>query len=352
MASTENGSATGVALFGLGRAGQIHFGNLLHNHRYDLLYIVDADEEKAQDLLRKHRLEGRTRAVSADEADAQVWRDPRVRAVIVATPTYAHESIIRNALENGKHVFCEKPIATTEDAVIKCYELAEKVGKILMCSFNRRFDPANRRLFDAVKAGKVGPIHVIKTCSRDSPFPPLEYLKISGGIFHDCLVHDIDLICWILGCFPTSIYSVGHTHVDSLRAMGDADTVITTMKFPNNVLATIDISRNSAYGYDQRVEIFGKDGMMRSENQRPTELEIYGSIEGKDSSGLQMDKMKYSFPQRYAESYVEALVHFVDAVEGRTPKCLVTKEETVAAGKIATLAENSWREGKIMFYNK
>ena len=78
-----------------------------------------------------------------------------------------------------------------------------QVGKILMCSFNRRFDPAIRRLFDAVRAGQVGPVHVIKTCARDSPFPPLEYLKISGGIFHDCLVHDIDLICWILGCYPT-----------------------------------------------------------------------------------------------------------------------------------------------------
>jgi len=349
---TEDASSTvGVALFGLGRAGQIHFSNLLRDVRFDLLYIVDADEPKAIQLVTRHRLQGRTVPLSADDASA-VWRDPRVDAVIVATPTYAHESLIRNALESGKHVFCEKPIATTEEAVVKCYDLAEKVGKVLMCSFNRRFDPANRRLFDAVRAGNIGPVHVIKTCSRDSPFPPMEYLKISGGIFHDCLVHDIDLICWILGCYPISVYSIGHSHVESLRTLGDADTVVTTMKFPNNVLASIDISRNSVYGYDQRVEIFGQDGMLRSENQRPTELEMFGPLEESDSGGVRLDKMKYSFPQRYAESYVDALIHFADAVLGRIPACGVTKEETVSAGRIATLAETSWREQKIMFFQQ
>jgi len=341
-------SSLGVALFGLGRAGQIHFGNLVHNPRFHLLYVVDADESKAKQLVDDYHLAGRTTPLSADDAAAQVWRDSRVVAVIVATPTYAHEPLIRNALESGKHVFCEKPIATTEDAVIKCYDLADKVGKILLCSFNRRFDPANRRLFDAVRAGKIGTVHVIKTCSRDSPFPPLEYLKISGGIFHDCLVHDIDLICWILGCYPESVYSIGHTHVESLRQLNDADTVVTTMKFPNNVLATIDISRNSAYGYDQRVEIFGQEGMIRSENQRQTELEFFGSLTERDASGARLDKMKFSFPQRYAESYVDALVHFADAVEGKIPGCCITKEETVSAGRIATLAERSWRENKVL----
>lgn len=128
-----------------------------------------------------------------------------VDAVIVASPTFTHEDIITKALEARKAVFCEKPIAENRANIVKCYEMAKKVGRPLFCAFNRRFDASYSTVRDRVRKGEVGHVHVIKTVARDSPLPSIEYLKISSGIFHDCMVHDIDLITWILGEYPDKV---------------------------------------------------------------------------------------------------------------------------------------------------
>jgi len=123
----------------------------------------------------------------------------------VASPTYTHEDIIIKALEAKKAVFCEKPVAENRPDTVKCYEIAKKVGKPLFCAFNRRFDPSYSNVRDRVHKGEVGHVHTIKTVSRDSPLPTIEYLKVSGGIFHDCLVHDIDMVTWVLGEYPDKV---------------------------------------------------------------------------------------------------------------------------------------------------
>lgn len=123
----------------------------------------------------------------------------------MASPTYTHEDIIIKALEAKKAVFCEKPIAENISDTAKCYEIAKKFGKPLFCAFNRRFDPSYSNVRDRVRNGEVGHVHTIKTVSRDSPLPTIEYLKLSGGIFHDCLVHDIDMVTWVLGEYPDKV---------------------------------------------------------------------------------------------------------------------------------------------------
>lgn len=128
-----------------------------------------------------------------------------VDAVVVASPTYTHEGIVRKALEAKKAVFCEKPIAEDNVNSIKCYETAKKVGKPLFCAFNRRFDPSYFAVRSRVRNGEVGHVQIIKTVSRDSPLPSIEYLKMSGGIFHDCMVHDIDIMTWVLGEYPIKV---------------------------------------------------------------------------------------------------------------------------------------------------
>lgn len=104
-----------------------------------------------------------------------------------------------------KAVFCEKPVAENQSDTAKCYEMAEKIGTPLFCAFNRRFDPSYSEVRDRVRRGEVGHVHMIKSVSRDSPLPTIEYLEISGGIFHDCLVHDIDIITWVLGEYPDKV---------------------------------------------------------------------------------------------------------------------------------------------------
>lgn len=127
--------------------------------------------------------------------------------MVVCSPTPTHEKIVVEALKAKKYVFCEKPIAETREDSEKCYEAAKAAGRVLFCAFNRRFDPSWSSVRQRVRKGEVGHVQVMKVCSRDSPLPSIEYLKISGGIFHDCMVHDIDMMTWTLGEFPIKVFN-------------------------------------------------------------------------------------------------------------------------------------------------
>ena len=179
---------------------------------------------------------------------------------------------------------------------------------------------------------------MVKTSSRDSPLPSIDYLKISGGIFHDCGIHDIDLIMWIVGEVPTTVYAQAHAFHSSIAELNDVDTVAITMKFPSGVIAQIDLSRFAAYGYDQRLEAFGSNGMLQSQNAPAS------SVCFSDNKGVQDDVYMFSFPQRFAESYVNELDHFFDVIEGRP--CSVKKEEALMACKVASACQESFKTGK------
>jgi myo-inositol 2-dehydrogenase/D-chiro-inositol 1-dehydrogenase len=182
-------------------------------------------------------------------------KDPNVDAVVVATPTDQHESFVRTALTAGKAVFCEKPIAATKQAIGKCYDLAAKVNRPLFCAFNRRFDAGMSTLRQKVRDQQIGTVYQVRTTSRDSPLPSMSYLKISRGIFHDCAVHDIDMVCWIVGEEPCGVFAQGSAFDPEIEAIGDVDTVAIILKFPSRVIATIELNRHSQYGYDQRLEV-------------------------------------------------------------------------------------------------
>ena len=176
-------------------------------------------------------------------------------AVVIASPTDTHEFYARAALKSGRSVFCEKPVAGNIKDTAACYDEAAKMNTTLLCAFNRRFDPAMFNVQAQVKAGKIGQLYEIKTCSRDSPRPLNSFLKISGGMFHDCGVHDIDLVCWIAGEEPVGVFAMGSVFDEDIKDMGDVDTIAIMLKFPSGVLATINLSRHSSYGYDQRLEV-------------------------------------------------------------------------------------------------
>ena len=197
------GAPISLAIFGLGRAGSIHLANIIANPRVKVLYIVEADKSKWEPVKMKWSLEV-TKFIHPDTAE-EVYNDKSVDACFITTPTFTHEEFIVKSLEAGKAVFSEKPIAEKPSGTARCYKKADEVGKPLFCAFNRRFDPSFNTIRNRVQAGEVGHIKMIKTTSRDSPLPSLDYLKISGGIFHDCAVHDIDLVTWILGEYPVKV---------------------------------------------------------------------------------------------------------------------------------------------------
>ncbi len=179
---------------------------------------------------------------------------------------------------------------------------------------------------------------MVKTCSRDSPLPHLSYLKVSHGIFQDCAIHDIDLIMWVVGEKPTTVMTQAHAFNQDIASINDVDTVAITMKFPCGVVSLTDLSRFAAYGYDQRLEAFGSAGMLQSTNQ--TALSVCYS----DATGIQDPCIKYSFPQRYADSYRIELDHFLDVIEGAD--LCVTKQDVLAACSVAQACEDSHRAGK------
>ncbi|XP_070561825.1 uncharacterized oxidoreductase YrbE-like [Ptychodera flava] len=327
----------GFAIFGLGRAGTIHFKNVVANHRAAVRWIIEEDVETANRTVKQYFLDD-TRVVDS-RGMAAVLGDNRVDAVIVCTPTHTHEKIVRAALKAGKSVFCEKPIAATIESVQSCYDDAEKYNRVLYCAFNRRFDPATRNINHRVKAGEIGQLQQIKVISREL-FPPVAYLKVSGGIFHDSSVHDLDKVCWIVGESPSMVYAQGHAFNADVAAMNDIDTVAIVMKFPCGVLAHIDISRHASYGYDQRLEVFGSKGMLETHNTRPYEVTSHVS------AGTVDDKIHTSFVERYDQSYKLELEHFLDILTGKETQVEITSKDTILCSLLAEACSQSYKQGK------
>ena len=212
------------------------------------------------------------------------------------------------------------------------YSVSQNTGHPLFCVFNRRFDPTHSKVRDQVRDGQVNQVQMIKTCSRDAPFPPVEYLKMSPGIFHGSAIHDIDLIMWILGETPVVVSCVGF----SQRGRSD-ERCSMTLKFPSGALALIDLSRYAAYGYDQRLEVFGSEGMVQSKNPSASAVLV------SNGKGISDDILESSFNTRYEVAYKLELDHFVDAIHGGDLK--VRKDETLAACKVAQACEDSFKSG-------
>ncbi|XP_031829872.1 putative oxidoreductase YrbE [Nomia melanderi] len=330
-----------LALFGVGRAGSTHLSNIIANRRIQLLYIVDDVESNWEKIREYWHLNDVTFLNS--KQSSKVFRDPNIDAVLVASPTYTHGSIVRQALEAKKAVFCEKPIAEDRTTTLKCYETAQKVGKPLLSAFNRRFDPSIATIKQRVRNGEVGHVHIIKTVCKDSPLPSMEYLKTSSGIFHDCMIHDIDTITWILGELPCKVNTFAHAHTPEIKEMGDFDTVAVTLYYPSGTIAMIDASRTSAFGYDQRLEVYGTKGLISLDNERP----LHGVTSQIGLQGITQSPIHYSFPSRFKYSYQRELDHFIDVLFGKTELAVMPKE-TLAACKIATACEESAKTNKVV----
>lgn len=178
-----------------------------------------------------------------------------------------------------------------------------------------------------------------KLTSRDSPLPPLEFLRQSNGIYHDCAVHDLDVLAWVFGERPLSVYTTAHCFIDEIRAINDVDTVAIVLKFPSGGIGLIDLSRRAVFGYDQRFEVFGDKGMLVQHNYKPSNVEFCGK------EGSSTGRIYHSFPGRYAESYVKALDHFIDVIQGKCPP-VITKESTLLTCEIIEACEQSQKSGQ------
>ncbi len=320
-----------VALFGLGRAGQFQIQSIRLSPGVVLSHVVDVDGERARGVAEEFG------CAFSDTTDAAL-ADPEVDAVIVATPTGEHFGQIMAGLKAGKAVFTEKPLGNGLDEIDACFELAAEKGLPLFVGFNRRFDPSHSQLAERVRSGAIGSPQLLRLTSRDSPLPSMDYIRTSHGIFHDCIVHDLDMIRFIVGEDPVEVYSVGSNFNADIAALNDWDNVVVTLRFASGLLASIDVNRFAAYGYDQRIEAFGDQGMIQSEN-RSSESTVYSS-----GAGVTRPVIDFSFPTRYREAYHAELEVFRRCVveEESVP---ITQEDVRMSYILSDLAERSCKEG-------
>jgi myo-inositol 2-dehydrogenase / D-chiro-inositol 1-dehydrogenase len=325
---------TEVALFGAGRIGKIHAGNLVRQPGVKLKYVVDVDAEAASALARQH---------DAKVADGDtVFGDATVKAVVIASSTDTHADLILRGAAAGKAIFCEKPVDLALDRAKTCAQAVAKAGVPCLIGFQRRYDPTFSALKARVDAGEIGAPEMLVVTSRDPGAPPADYLKRSGGIFKDMLIHDFDVFRWILDDEADTVYATGSVLTDpSIAAVGDIDATAVTIRTKKGRLAQINTIRRAAYGYDQRFEVIGAKGMLQAGNHKPTEVVAW------NANAIAADKPEHFFLERYRAAYAAEMAHFFDALAKGTA-IRTSIDDGVKALALAEAATTSWREKRIV----
>lgn len=293
----------GVAVLGSGRMGEIFAREVAASPAARLVAVVNPNTASAQRLADRY---GGTALADPEDAIA----DDAVDAVIIATPTSTHLELVESAARAGKAILCEKPLDLSLERVDRALETLAAHPVPFMLGFNRRFDPGNARLQEAVRGGAVGALELLVLTSRDPGPPPITYLETSGGYFADSTIHDIDLACWIAGEAPAKVYAAASCLVDpAIGALGDVDTAMTVMTMPSGCLVHINNSRRAVYGFDQRIEAFGAKGMVQTENRRQDNL-----LRWDDGRTAAQAPLEHFFLERYAQSFGRELAVFLDCV--------------------------------------
>lgn len=299
-----------IGIIGAGRIGKVHLESIsYHVKNAAVLAVADPfmdDETYAF-------IEGfGVQKIYTDYKE--ILADPEIDAVLVCSSTDTHASISIEALEAGKHVFCEKPVDHSIAQIEAVAAALERhPGLKFQVGFNRRFDHNFAAIRKAYDSGRIGEAHILKITSRDPEPPNPAYIKVSGGIFLDMTIHDFDMACFLTNSDVEDVYVNAAVLVDpAIGEQGDVDTAIITMKMTNGALAVIDNSRRAVYGYDQRAELFGSKGMVATSNDTLSSAVI------SDANGVTGEKPLFFFLERYMESFSEEMRQFADACENDT----------------------------------
>lgn len=295
-----------IGIIGAGRIGKVHLESISY-HVKNATVTAMADpfmNEETEKLIRSYGVS----KVTKDYKD--ILNDKDIDAVLVCSSTDTHAAISIEAINAGKHVFCEKPvdhsiekIQAVADALKEHPDIKFQVG------FNRRFDHNFAAIRKAYDDGKIGEAHILKITSRDPEPPNPAYIKVSGGIFLDMTIHDFDMACFLTDSDVEELYVNSAVLVDpAIGEQGDVDTAIITMKMANGALAVIDNSRKAAYGYDQRAELFGPKGMVATSNDTVSSAVI------SNADGVTGEKPLFFFLERYMGSFSEEMRQFTEAV--------------------------------------
>ncbi len=320
------------ALFGAGRIGSIHAVNLVKNSRAQLVALHDPLKANADRLAVELGCEQMT--------PKQIFASDDIHAVLISSATDTHADLIEAAVAAGKHVFCEKPIDLSLKRVRQCLERVSQSDCKTMVGFNRRFDPHFRALQQQIEAGGVGVVELVTIISKDPVPPPLEYIKVSGGLFRDMTIHDFDMARFLLAEEVVSVSARASCLVDAkIGEAGDVDTAVITMTSANGKLAQISNSRRASFGYDQRIEVHGSEGMLVAQNVTENTVQSY------NRAGVSSARPVHFFLERYEAAYRVELDSFIQCLLGESIE-LPTLDDGLQALMLAEAALLSLQQGR------
>jgi myo-inositol 2-dehydrogenase/D-chiro-inositol 1-dehydrogenase len=317
-----------IGIIGAGRIGRIHAENIKY-HLPNFLLQAIADPNLDRTWAETLSIPNTSNQVE----DVINHRD--LDAIIIASPSHLHLEQIRAASESGKAIFCEKPIGLIEEEILSTLKVINANNTLLHLGFNRRFDPSFALLQKRVQAGEIGSPHIVKITSRDPACPSKEYCATSGGIFMDMSIHDFDMARFLVQSEVIEVYATGSILINpDFELYNDVDTAIIQLRFANGALGVIDNSRQAAYGYDQRIEVFGSGGMLLAANQ------LEHSVTHYTNSTTANANPQYFFLERYQQAYIAELRSFYDAWSENKPSP-VSGEDGLKALRIAKAAKLS-----------
>ena len=320
-----------VALFGFGRIGQMHAENLSKNNEIRLIYV----HEKV------HKLSAKAKKMyncKVEKNYKKIFKDKNVDIIFISSPTNTHIKFIEEGIKNKKTIFCEKPLDLNIKKIVKTFTKIKKKKTKIQIGFNRRYDPGHYSIQKKLKKNKIGKLEKIIITSRDPAPPPISYLRSSGGIFRDMMIHDFDLCRFYLGNDEIKeIHAFTSSFESFYSKINDHELAVVTMKSKKGVLCVITNSRHCSFGYDQRVELFGKSGMLISGNKKQDSTELFNL----NQSSSQKPFLNF-FIERYADAYKLQIKELI-SLHKKKIKCRSTFEDGYMALKLANSAYKSLR---------
>jgi len=326
------GEPIGVVVLGAGRMGQTHIRNLAGMADARVVAVADPDAHAAE----AGRLLARAERSFTDPRDA--INAAGVDAVVIVTPTSTHAALIETAVNAGKAVWSEKPIALDLAETVRVVELVHRSGAALQLGFMRRFDPGYAAAKARIEAGELGAIEQFRALSRDTYPPPTEYLRHSGGIFLDMAVHDLDLARFLVGeVEEVNAWATVLTDPRFTEAH-DFDTALAMLRFENGAMGVVETARHSPWGYDIRTEVAGAEGKVVIEDVQKTSATFSHDF------GFHGDHYE-NFPDRFETAFRLELEAFIDTVrEGRQPT--PGPEDALETLRLALACVRSRAEGR------
>ena len=319
-------------VLGAGRIGKVHARTIAASSRATVAYLADAMPKAAADLAAE---------VGAKVASVEdIIKAKDVDAILIATPTGTHADLIEAASNAGKAVLCEKPVSLSVERILGCLKVVDKNKTSLMIGFNRRFDANFANLEQRIRKGDIGSVELVTIISRDPSPPPIDYVKISGGLFRDMMIHDFDMARFLTGEEFTLVQALGASLVDkAIGEAGDVDTASVQMQTASGKICVITNSRRATYGYDQRMEVHGSRGMLRGGNVHNTTVELA------NAQGFTGDPVLNFFTERYGQAYASEVNSFIDGIAaGKSAR--PNGIDGLQAQKLADAATQSWKTGK------